>query len=530
MLAASAKFKTALFASASVISICACSVVQKAHAQTAPAPAASGDALKTILDGAPGSITMAGLTVYGTLDVNAVYQNHGTPRSKYAAVALQYPLSANSNRSQFQYGANGLSQSFIGLKGEQKLGNLIPGDALSPWSVGFDLQAGFNPLTGQIANGIKSVASANGVPLREQDVVSDSSRAGQVFNGDALAYLKHKELGELKFGRQTTVAGDAIGQYDPQRSSYAFSPIGFFGAFAGGIGATELVRWNNSLKYKNSFGPLRVSAQYRFEGGGQGGDAYAVGAGIDFTDSLKGLHIDGFWGHLSSGIVASPLSTPNCQALAPAGGCSSLDIVNATVSKNDAFGVMARYEISALTVYGGWQQITFSNGADYAGNMIQGGFLLNPLNGGSSINYFRNLTDRVQNVAWVGARYAFTSKVSGALGYYYIDQNNFLAGTTNSLGGLAAGSAATCQQATVTNQTVNAVRPTSDTRSTAGLNQTGSNCAGRSDVVSASVTYQMTQRLDLYAGIQWFQTSGGLASGFLNNSTIDPQIGARYRF
>lgn len=530
MMVPSAKIRTTLFASVSAIAVCALSAFQTAHAQTAPAPAPSGDALKTILDGPPGSITMAGLTVYGALDVNAVYQDHGTPRSKYAAVALQYPLSANSNRSQFQYGANGISQSFIGLKGEQKLGNLIPGEALSPWSVGFDLQVGFNPLTGQIANGIKSVSSANGVPLREQSVVSDSSRAGQVFNGDALAYIKHKELGELKFGRQTTVAGDAIGQYDPQRSAYAFSPIGFFGAFAGGIGATELLRWNNSLKYKNSFGPLRVSAQYRFEGSGQGGDAYAFGAGIDFTDALKGLHFDGFWGHLSSGIVSSPLSTPNCAALAPAGGCNSLDVVNATVSQNDAFGLMARYEIDALTLYGGWQQITFSNGADNVGGFIQGGFQLNPLTGGSNINYFRNLTDRVQNVTWVGARYAFTPKVTGALGYYHIEQNSWLAGTTNSLGGLAAGSATTCQQATATNQTVNALRPTSDTRSTAGLNQTGSNCAGRSDVVSASVTYQMTQRLDLYAGIQWYQSSGGLASGFLHNTTIDPQIGARYRF
>ena len=478
-----------------------------AHGQTAPE-----SAIKSFLDGEPGSITAAAITVYGVIDANVVYQTHGTPLGKYITTAVEYPISKSSNRSQFTYAANGLSQSTIGIKGKQALADLTGQPGLSGWTVSFDLQMGFDPVTGTIADGVRSLTQQNGVDQRVQTSGSDSSRAGQVFNGEAWAGLKHDVLGELRFGRNNSLPMDAFGQYDPQKLSNAFSLFGYSGTLGGGLGATEDSRWNNSLKYRNTFGPVRVAAQYRFAGAGQGGEDYVFGLGLDLPGGLKGLSIDGIWGQTKGANVSNALSASQCGALGLSlAVCQSSIYVNGQISNNEVFALMAKYEASpALTVFGGWEEITNSNGAAVPRDTsIAGGYVLNPL----TINVFNFKTDRVTDITWAGARYSFTPKLSGALAWYHIEQNAFLTGGAGT--SCAAGTAA------------NAINKTKGTfLGTA----TASNCAGSENLVSISLDYQATKRLDLYAGIEWSEVKGGLASGFLYKSTIDPTIGARLRF
>ena len=50
-------------------------------------------------------------------------------------------------------------------------------------------------------------------------------------------------------GRVNTLSLDAINSYDPMGGSYAFSPLGFSGSFAG-FGDTEAARANTALKYR----------------------------------------------------------------------------------------------------------------------------------------------------------------------------------------------------------------------------------------------------------------------------------------
>ena len=53
-------------------------------------------------------------------------------------------------------------------------------------------------------------------------------------------------------GRVNTLSLDAINSYDPMGGSYAFSPLGFSGSFAG-FGDTEAARANTAVKYRLDF-------------------------------------------------------------------------------------------------------------------------------------------------------------------------------------------------------------------------------------------------------------------------------------
>ena len=56
------------------------------------------------------------------------------------------------------------------------------------------------------------------------------------------------------------------------------------------------------------------------------------------------------------------------------------------------------------------------------------------------------------------------------------------------------------------------------------------NCSGQLDAVSFLADYRFARHFDAYAGMMWSQVSNGLASGFLNRSSIDPTVGLRYQF
>jgi len=118
-----------------------------ALAQAVNSQSASGVA--TLLDGAkPGTLTVAGITVYGTIDVGLGYQTHGTPLNGFFPQGLEYAISRNSNRSVFSATPGGLGHNVIGLKGNQSLNDLAGPGSFPGWSGVFNLQMGFSPLSG----------------------------------------------------------------------------------------------------------------------------------------------------------------------------------------------------------------------------------------------------------------------------------------------------------------------------------------------------------------------------------------------
>ena len=150
-------------------------------AHAGDAPAAPAAAVTSFLDGEPGSITVAGITVYGTVDVGAVYESHGTRQGNgLLYLGPEYLIQKNSNKSQAVNASNGLSQSTVGIKGKQAIKDLTGFDALPGWSLLFDLQVGFNPASCEPANAVGSLTSPDGSRFLALDTkgIADTSNFG----------------------------------------------------------------------------------------------------------------------------------------------------------------------------------------------------------------------------------------------------------------------------------------------------------------------------------------------------------------
>src|SRR5882672_1700311 len=247
-----------------------------AAAQTTAAPPASTPAA------APDdSLTWHGITLYGIIDIGLQNQTHGAPISDYFVGGSAEVVQKNSNRSVTGLTPSNMSNSRIGLQGNEP----IVGD----WSGVFKLETFFNPQSGQISDALKSLVQNNGRPLGTQAAPGnqttnvDSSASGQTFI-QSLAGVSSKTFGTITFGRQNTVLADGIAKYDPNYASQAFSLIGISGTTAGG-GDTQNRRLDSSVKYVGSFKPAEevgahLSAQYKFnQSPGSANTAYQVSFG-----------------------------------------------------------------------------------------------------------------------------------------------------------------------------------------------------------------------------------------------------------
>jgi len=143
------------------------------------------------------------------------------------------------------------------MKGTEPIGDTI--------SVVFALDAGFDPYSFRLSNGPGSVAANVGVPQNQQTAYSDSSRAGQWYNGQGYVGISCPTYGTLTVMRQNSLTLDAVFDYDPFGASYAFSPIGFQGIACGG-GNTENCRHSTSLKYRVNADHLQLAALWQFGG------------------------------------------------------------------------------------------------------------------------------------------------------------------------------------------------------------------------------------------------------------------------
>lgn len=477
-----------------------------------PAPAA---VVTNILDGAdPGKVSVAGITVYGTIDVGMVYNSHAANRDTIGSnyIGQPYVIQNSSQRSNFTYQNNALSQSNVGIKGSQKLDDITGISGLKGWSIGFQGQIDFDPLYGQIGDILKAEARNNGLNNNQRSFAADGSKAGQLFSNQAFASLKNDVLGELRFGRNNSLLLDQISAYEPQASSYALSPLGFSGTIGGGAGSTEDSRWNNSLKYVNTIGPVRVGAAYRFSGGGQGDDAWAISAGIDAPGALKGLSVDGSYTQENSTITTGILSTAQCTAaFGTVGACQSSNVLTGTVQDTEAWAVTAKYKFNedsfakGLVIMSGFERIENSNASTrLPSNNAIGGYQLLNLPGTANVpNYTAFATPRDLDVFWIGGRYNFTPKLVGGIAYYRQHQEEFVASN-------ALGAQTVCNHARGTTAS--------------------SNCGGDLNFYSLSLDYQVTKRVDLYAGASWSDVAGGSANGFLSTNEYNLVSGLRFRF
>jgi predicted porin len=444
-----------------------------------------------------------GITLIGAYDVAGQYESSGAPYAgnTYGSSSIISPFNRGS---QWLLAPNQSLQSFVGLKVDERVADQLHFIAR--------LEMGFNPTTGEISDTLKSLQNANGIPLNQQNVNGDGGRAGQILNGEAWAGLDDKAWGTLHVGRNNSISFDMLGAYDPL-ASYGFSLFGYVGTF-GGQGSGETLRVDQSIKYLNDFGPIRVEFLYG-QPGTNVNQFYQGSVGVvrpNFSIDLVG-------GHAADLVSASALA-----------GSANLGshFLGARVFDTNMYGIFGKYVFdlgrnglkdpseSRLTVSGGFTRIDFSNPSDGGfapGHSTIGGYQIGPVfsTSGSSatgvVNYAFSGRDRLLNVALVAAKYQYDSQWSAALAYYRYDQNTYGLGVHN-LPGIVASSYSK-----------------SECSSSAFIN-----CSGSEQVISFRVDYDWTKNLKFYAGVAYSRVNGGFAFSYLNTSEFNPTVGMRFTF
>jgi predicted porin len=394
-------------------------MVTKAVPAKAPPPSAACGSLEDfVVTACP--LSWYGITVYGTVDAGVTWQSHGTPFNGTSVIGQEYLISKNSNRALWGLAPNGLSQSNIGIKGNEPI---APG-----WAFVFDLQAGFDPYSLQFANGPGSVAQNAGVPLTSQNSNADSSRAGQFYNSLGYLGVSSTTYGTLTVFRQNTLTLDGVLAYDPMGGSYAFSPIGWQGTTCG-VGDTEDCRFSTAVKYRVDIGQFRVAALWQFGGYSQNNAAtgsYQFQIGGDIANLAGGkLSLDAIGSHVQNA-VAVGLAGNTLPAVLP-------QVLTATLSDNTSVMAVGKYTRGPLKLFAGYEFIRYAPpttpfAAGTGFNNIAGDFLCAgcaAFNNTNINNTAFSAGDKLFNVFWTGIKYAVTDTLDLTGAYYHYTQPTF---------------------------------------------------------------------------------------------------------
>src|SRR4030088_3015822 len=468
-------------------------------------PAAAASAPKPCTDGwsfigTDCQLTWQGITVYGAIDAGFGWQSHGAPWDPRSAVLASYLIQKQNRSPLWSLAPNAWTNSFIGIKGTEPIGGNL--------SVVFALDAGFDPYSLRFSNGPGSVAANPGIPQNLATAYSDSSRAGQWFNGQGYVGVSSPTYGTLTVFRQNSLTLDAVFDYDPFGASYGFSPIGFQGITCGG-GNTENCRNSTSLKYRVNVGQFRAAALWQFGGYAQNNasnGAYQFQAGADIPTWGKGaLSVDAIYSYVRDSVslaLAPGTNDANGVPIPP----FLPQTLTATISDNSAVMLVAKYAIGPLKLFAGYEHIRYMAPSDpqTAFTDISGDFLcqgcdaFNHTNINNTAFGVNGLGDKTLQVMWAGAKYAVTENLDVIAAYYHYIQNSFFGTPT---GGPTPCSGAEHPQ-----------------------------CAGTFDAISAAIAWRFAAKGDAYLGFMFSQVNGGLAFGFLQRNNIAPTAGLRFRF
>jgi predicted porin len=477
-------------------------------------------------------------TLYGTVDVGVGYESNGAPYTAAWNNGVNSFITKQNYGSKWLFTPNGLSQSVVGVKASQSLAGIgLPG-----WSVIATVETGFNPYYGYLADAQRSQVQNNGKALTLQGANADSSRTGQWDNSQAFVGLSNKTYGTLTVGRVNSLSLDAINSYDPMGGSYAFSPLGFSGSFAG-FGNTEAARANTAVKYRlevpdpSFYGAnFRVGGLVQWGGYDQGNGTnglYQGQVGADFNmfqgspfGGVLSMDFIGSWAKdaANMGTFTGTCTTLTKGAFAGQTTCTSgipmfygNNDLQATLSNDTGFLATAKYKVQALTVYGGYGWVKQANPSDDFLNGFKtiGGWDVPATITGNKLfptkwtNFTNFNVPRMAPYFWVGAKYAITPQIDVTGSYYYQQQSDF--------------NTSSCVYANTS-----FVQPDGNKLT---VNRISSNkCAGTQDAFSALIDYRPVKRVDLYAGLMVSNVYGGFANGFQATQNIAPTAGLRIKF
>ncbi len=368
-----------------------------------------------------------------------------------------------------------------------------------------------------------------------------SSRTGQWDNSQGFIGVSNKTFGTLTAGRVNTLSLDAVNSYDPMGGSYAFSPLGYSGSYAG-FGNTEAARVNTAVKYRVDFMNYRAGALVQWGGYDQGNGTnglYQGQIGGDFNLGGGVLSLDGIASYAKDAVNVSTF-TGTCAVLtkgpfARQVGCADTTIptgynntdVMATLSNNTGVLLDAKYKWQAWTFFGSYIYIKQANPSDdylngfstIGGWNVPGTIIGNKRFPTAWTSYNAYNYNRVANVFWTGVKYAINPQLDVTGAFYYLGQNNYNF-SYNSTTGVTTPAACTTANTTYLQPNGNSFTVT----------RVGGKCAGSTDFLSFLIDYRPVKRVDLYAGVMLSNVFGGLANGYQVTQTINPTVGLRIKF
>ncbi len=478
--------------------------------EPAPAPAAptTSDAL-----------TWHGITLYGAYDIGVGWVSHGLPENgyNYEGAAL---VNRNGYEHRFLVAPNNLQQTGLGVRGKEEF---MPG-----WSVVFNALTGINPQSGLLANASATQTINNGLPRSSYSYTIDGTRAGQPFNDEIYGGVSSDRFGTLTFGRQRSLGTDAMLLYDPAGGAYAFSYIGYNGTMAGG-GDTENSRWDSTVKYRFTYGPVHFGAAYKFADG-NGGCYSASATWTAATCTPESAHNNAFGfdgggshGKLSADVVfqlynqaisvLNPLLGPQSPTQSYQSTTNSINTnpitgVNLIATNNTVYGIVTdnkaimgavKYTWDPFKFFGGYEYIWQNNPTDPlgVGASDQGGYFM------SGVEDNNLDSEKLVQIWWTGVKYAYDRKTDITFAWYGQSQNTFRVPSTCSIA--------------------------------AGFR---SSCAGDLEEGSLHLDHHFTKRFDGFAGLAYSFVTGGLAIAiphgpgipYLHNSNFAPVVGGRFSF
>jgi predicted porin len=494
-------------------------------------------------------ISYAGVTLYATLDGGIGYESNGAGYNRWWNNGVSNIVTKQSTHGpQWLWTPNGLSQSVVGVKISEPIGS-------SGWSIIGLAETGFDPYAFNLAYAQKSQQVNNGKSLFLQSANADSSRTGQPLNSQWFLGFSNPTYGTLTGGRVNTLSLDAINSYDPMGGSYAFSPVGYSGSYAG-FGDTEAARANTGVKYRVDIQNFRLGGLVQVGGydWGNGTDGiYQAQAGGDFKFPSGGvLSIDGtasfakdavnlatFGGltqcsTFTKGLFAGQTACSN-NIPGYATGLYNQSDFQGTLSNNVGFMLNAKYKWQAWTFYASYQYIRQQNPSDsypngfetigyfnvpgtVPGFNVPGTFANKNLPTQWAINNNYNIP-RQASVLWVGAKYAVNSQLDVTGAFYWLGQNDY---------NFSVNSSGVTNAAACTNTVTNGVKPNGQPFSISRLSS--GKCAGSTDFISFLIDWRPVKRVDIYAGVMESNVYAGLANGYYATQTINPTAGIRIKF
>jgi predicted porin len=416
------------------------------------------------------------LTLYGVVDLGIQYETHGVPPNDYYIGGTAAFLRPNDRGPVLAVTPNNLGQSLIGLEGNETFGDRL--------TLAFKLETYFNPQSGELSSGFKSLAQNNGRALDQQGTALDSSVDGEPLETAYLAISSCK-LGSLQVGRITTPLADGVAKYDPGMVSNAFSLIGAQGTAAGG-GDTEERRLSSLAKWEFEGSGLRVAAAGK--SGGWGARPRSI-VQLSLGTDVGPLFLDAYYARVKGAVAVSLLTRQQVASL-PALGDSADTALAGTASDNLAYALMGKYRSASTEFYGGLEWIRYENpdGPIPAG-IDDVGYILAFMNNAAYDH------EHLFRILWTGIRQPLRSNLYLTFGYYGYWQGSYATG-------MDAGCA--------------------DRRSSA--------CRGTETALTVATVLQLSPDFDAYMGAMYTTLHDGLASGYLHTATLASTLGLRFRF